>query len=227
MFFAPDSISLSLSLSLSYLTCLSSDIRNQGYGDLTMPFELRWFNLFFTIIGTAFAASVLSSLSSLSQDLQDLQKFYAWKNREVSARLIAEMDGDEEDADGENDNNLNMKEIDEYEFLVGSLIMLDKIKKEDVIEIMDKFRELAGADNRITKEDIERHNIGIFRTASSMVRTKSEAGFWNNMPSTSDFFAAATRNVPAISTSGRGFPSLQRTKSNDSGVEVQLDTVQE
>ena len=121
-----------------------------GYGDLDMPFNLRWFNLFFTIIGTTFAAAILGSLASLKESVGDMRRYNAWKNREVSTRLIADMEGD-----GDN-------EIDEYEFLVGSLITLEKITKEDVKEIMDKFRELAGDDQRITHEDIERHNIEMF-----------------------------------------------------------------
>ena len=125
--------------------------------------------MFFTIIGSTFAASTLGSLASLKRDLANMRKFHAWKNREVSTRLIADM----EDDGGDND------EIDEYGFLVGSLITLDKISKDDVKEIMDRFRELAGGSLRITKYDIERHNFTIFQKHQSSARIKRESStFW-------------------------------------------------
>lgn len=112
-----------------------------------MPNNLRWFNLLFTVIGTAFAASLLGSLADLKNEIENIRKFYVWKNREVSMRLIADMEGDD---DGQ---------LDAYEFLIGSLITLDKIQREDVRVIMDKFRELAGEDEVITEEDIENHTV--------------------------------------------------------------------
>jgi hypothetical protein len=111
-----------------------------------MPLNLRWFNVFFAIIGTAYAASLLGSLADLKKEMDNIRRFYVWKNREVSMRLIADMEGD------------NDGQLDEYEFLLGSLITLRKIKREDVKEIMDKFRELAGEDQVITEHDIENHN---------------------------------------------------------------------
>jgi hypothetical protein len=117
-----------------------------GYGDLNMPLNLRYFNVFFAIIGTAFAASLLGSLADLKNQMDNMRRLYVWKNREVSMRLIADMEGD------------NDGQLDEYEFLLGSLITLQKIKREDVKEIMDRFRELAGEDQVITEADIENHN---------------------------------------------------------------------
>lgn len=61
-------------------------------------------------------------------------------------QLIADMEGDR-------DNKL-----DEYEYLIGSLITLEKLKREDVKEIMDKFRELSGDDHVIDVTDIEDHH---------------------------------------------------------------------
>lgn len=120
-----------------------------GYGDLTAPSDLKWFNILFAVIGTAFAAKLLKSLADLDGDLDDMRRFYDWNQMELSVGLIDSM---ESNGDGN---------IDEYEFLVASLIALNKVKKEDITEIMDKFREVAacGDDHQnITKEDIELNN---------------------------------------------------------------------
>jgi hypothetical protein len=97
-----------------------------------MPYNMRWFQIFYTTLGTAFVGSVFGGIASLKKEIQDLRRFYAWKRREVSKRLIEDMNGDDDD------------KIDQYEFLVGSLLMLKKIGKSDVAQIMDKFRALAG-----------------------------------------------------------------------------------
>jgi hypothetical protein len=104
-----------------------------GYGDLDMPFDFRWFQIFYTTFGTALVGSVFGAIASLKTDIQSLRRFYAWRRREVSKRLIEDMKGNSDD-----------DRIDQFEFLVGSLIMLNKVEKDDIVQIMDKFRELAG-----------------------------------------------------------------------------------
>eukprot|EP00526_Cylindrotheca_closterium_P013391 CAMPEP_0113651462 /NCGR_PEP_ID=MMETSP0017_2-20120614/27424_1 /TAXON_ID=2856 /ORGANISM="Cylindrotheca closterium" /LENGTH=522 /DNA_ID=CAMNT_0000564121 /DNA_START=67 /DNA_END=1635 /DNA_ORIENTATION=- /assembly_acc=CAM_ASM_000147 len=126
-----------------------------GYGDLDMPFDLRWFNFFFAIVGTTFAASILSSLSDLKTNMKEMRRLYVWKHQEVSMQLIADMEGD-------GDNSL-----DEYEFLIGSLLTLEKIQPEDVEEIMDKFRALAGADGIIDQKDVEDHHAKLSTLSKS------------------------------------------------------------
>jgi len=39
---------------------------------------------------------------------------------------------------------LNDDKLDQYEFVVGSLLLLQKVKTDDINQIMEKFRELAG-----------------------------------------------------------------------------------
>lgn len=43
--------------------------------------------------------------------------------------------------------------LDQYEFLVGSLLTLGKLTSEDIKPIMDKYRELAGNKGFISVED--------------------------------------------------------------------------
>lgn len=44
--------------------------------------------------------------------------------------------------------------VDQFEFMVGSLLMLNKIDRNDVGQIMDKFRELAGDKGFILSQDL-------------------------------------------------------------------------
>ena len=48
--------------------------------------------------------------------------------------------------------------ITEYEFLVASLLTLNKLSKNDLSEIMSKFKELAGDDLCIDTNDIAVHH---------------------------------------------------------------------
>jgi hypothetical protein len=110
-----------------------------------MPFQLRWFNIFFTTLGTAFVGSVFGGIASLKSDVSDLRRFYAWKRREVSKRMIEDMKGTDSD-----------NTLDQFEFLVGSLLMLNKVESSDVEQIMDKFRELAGSNGYVMYSDAEK-----------------------------------------------------------------------
>ena len=62
-----------------------------GYGDINQPFELRYFNIFFTSLGTAFVGNCLASLSGLTEEINDHRRYYAWKRRELSKMLIDEL----------------------------------------------------------------------------------------------------------------------------------------
>lgn len=108
-----------------------------------MPFELRWFQIFFTTFGTAFVGAVFGAFAGLKDEVTDMRRFYAWKRREVSKRLIEEMQAGSDSDD----------KIDQFEFMVGSLLMLNKISKSDVEQIMDKYRELTGSKGYIVAED--------------------------------------------------------------------------
>eukprot|EP00934_Nitzschia_sp_Nitz4_P009265 Nitzschia sp. Nitz4//scaffold31_size150131//117489//120534//NITZ4_002847-RA/size150131-augustus-gene-0.8-mRNA-1//1//CDS//3329547716//9255//frame0 len=115
-----------------------------GYGDLDMPFDMRWFQIFYTTFGTAFMGAVFGAAASLKSDITDLSRFYAWKRREVSKRMIEDFQG----PDGDD-------RVDQYEFLVGSLLMLNKLSSSDIEQIMDKFRDLAGNKGYIIADDAD------------------------------------------------------------------------
>jgi hypothetical protein len=111
-----------------------------------MPFELRWFQIFYTTLGTALVGSVFAGVANLKGELNDLRRYYAWKRRHVCKRLIEDMKGGDSDDD----------KIDQYEFMVASLLTLNKIRISDVEQIMDQFRKLAGPNGYIEfTEDAE------------------------------------------------------------------------
>ena len=87
--------------------------------------------------------SVFAGMANLKSELNDIRRLYAWKRREVSKRLIEDMKGG---------NSMDNK-IDQYEFMVGSLLTLNKIQPSDVAQIMDQFRALAGEKGYIMYSD--------------------------------------------------------------------------
>mmetsp|Transcript_24070 Transcript_24070/g.56920 ORF Transcript_24070/g.56920 Transcript_24070/m.56920 type:complete len:624 (-) Transcript_24070:175-2046(-) len=111
-----------------------------GYGDLAQPFLLRWVNIFFVTFGTAFVGSVFGSLASMRSEINDLRRYHAWKRRDVSRQLIREL-------------QVNDDKLDQFEFVLGSLILLGKVGSDDIMNIMDKFRELAGTNGYIADID--------------------------------------------------------------------------
>lgn len=111
-----------------------------GYGDPDMPFHLRWFNIFFTTFGTAFVGTVFGSLAGLQDEINDHRRYYAWKRREMSKMMVDEL-------------QVNDDKLDQYEFVLGSLLLLQKVKTEDITQIMEKFHELAGDKNYICVSD--------------------------------------------------------------------------
>jgi hypothetical protein len=103
-----------------------------GYGDLEMPFDMRWFQIFYLVISTFFVGGALGKIGSLQDELQGIRRYYAWERREVSKGMVEDMQ-----AEG-HDNN-----IDQYEFVVASLLELQKISSDDILPIMEKYRVLA------------------------------------------------------------------------------------
>ena len=120
-----------------------------GYGDLQMPFHMRWFQIFYLTLSTYFVGSALGKLGDLRSELEDLKRYYVWENRKVTRRFIEEMQAYEHDG-----------RVDQFEFLVGSLLVLNKISSDDITPIMNRYRSLAGDRGFITMgEDTEEDKI--------------------------------------------------------------------
>lgn len=116
-----------------------------GYGDLQMSHQMRFFQVFYLCFGTFFVGNTLGKLSSLQSEMEGLRRLYAWEQREVSQDMIR--------SDQANATDIN---VDQFEFVVASLLNLGKINSKDDIEpIMHKFRKLA-----MSSGDIGYINIG-------------------------------------------------------------------
>lgn len=75
-------------------------------------------------------------------EIADRRNYFAWRRREVSKHMIKEL-------------QINDDKLDQYEFMVASLLLLNKIEQSDVDQIMDKFRELAGDKQYVCVEEEE------------------------------------------------------------------------
>jgi len=113
-----------------------------GYGDLDMPVNLRWFNIFFAPVGTAFVGSVFGSLAGLKKEIEDHTNYHAWNRRELSKMMV-------------NEFQVLDETLDQNEFVLGSLLVLQKVKTNDIERIMNKFRELAGDKKYISTNDMD------------------------------------------------------------------------
>lgn len=105
-----------------------------------MPFSFRWFQIIYLTVGTYFVGGALGKLASLKQELEDTRRLYAWQRRIVSKGMVMDM-------------NMNDDIVDQYEFIVSSLLSLGKISSDDVAPVMDRFRSLAGEKGYIQISD--------------------------------------------------------------------------
>lgn len=113
-----------------------------GYGDLTMDEGMRDFQIFYLVISTFVVGDVLGKIADLGDEIQQLRRNWAFERREVSRGMI-------DDFQGYNNDGL----LDQYEFVVASLLFLNKISPKDINPIMKKFKQLAGDDNQISIDD--------------------------------------------------------------------------
>lgn len=105
---------------------------------------MRVFQVFYLILATYFVGNTLGGLASLKDEINDMKAYEAWNRRELSRGLVDELQPYHHD-----------DKIDQYEFLVASLVILGKISYSDVVPIMDKYRSLACDEGFIKVEEVE------------------------------------------------------------------------
>ena len=114
-----------------------------GYGDLSQPKGLLYFKIPYLLISTVLVGNALGNLGNLNEELAKARKQHQWNSRPVTKRLIDQMQAYEHD-----------DKVDQFEFLVASLVCLGKVSSDDIRPIMDKFREHAGNKSYIAIEDM-------------------------------------------------------------------------
>lgn len=105
-----------------------------GYGDMTMSASMKAFQVLYLCLGTFFVGNTLGKLATLKQDMDGLCRQHAWEEREVSKEMIRADQG-----------SIHDSRVDQYEFVVASLLNLGKVSPSDITPIMNKFRKLAEA----------------------------------------------------------------------------------
>ena len=143
-----------------------------GYGDLKMSFGLRWFQIFYLIVSTYFVGNTLGGLAALKDEIASILSHTAWSRRKNSKGLIEELQPYENDG-----------KIDQYEWALASLVILGKVRYDDLLPIMDKFRDLAGQSGFIEEpeeneeepeNDLERAKGGNKEDADTDTTTRKE-----------------------------------------------------
>lgn len=129
-----------------------------GYGDVQIPWDYRWFQIFYLTLSTYFVGSALGRLSNLKHELEELRLYYAWERREVSKAMIDEMKARSHES-----------RLDQYEFVVASLLTMRKISPRDVHRIMDKYRMLASPNGYIELSIVEERGQGRAELEASYV----------------------------------------------------------
>ena len=94
------------------------------------------------MLSTVLVGNALGKLGSLRSELAEVSREHAWSRRKVTKRLIDEMQAYDHD-----------DKVDQYEFLVSSLITLGKISSDDIRPIMAKFKGMAGSKGYISIDD--------------------------------------------------------------------------
>ena len=49
-----------------------------GYGDYTIPEEMRWFQIIYLTISTYLVGNALGKLGNLHSDLEQVRRYHAW-----------------------------------------------------------------------------------------------------------------------------------------------------
>jgi hypothetical protein len=133
-----------------------------GYGDLVSPYGLRLFSIVYLLLATYVVGSSFGRLGSLYKELSELKRRHVWDHRPVTRQFVQDM---KTTGSGEYDDD----KVDQYEFMIASLIMLGKIDATDLRLVMDKFRKLAGDKGYISVDsDVTEETVADVETADEL-----------------------------------------------------------
>lgn len=107
-----------------------------GYGDYAMPDYMRWFQIIYLSLGTYFTGSALGKLSALKEEMETIRRYHAFERREVNKHMMHYL------------SSTGTGRVDQYEFVIASLLNLGKIDADDIDPIMEKFRSLEASSGR-------------------------------------------------------------------------------
>lgn len=122
-----------------------------GYGDYTIPYTMRWFQIFYLMLSTFFVGQLLGRLGGLKSTLEEQRRFHAWEKLDVNKHMMYYFSGSD-----------NPVKVDQYEFVLASLLNLGKISPADIEPITDKFKLLvkdSGHDSYIRISDVPEEGV--------------------------------------------------------------------
>jgi hypothetical protein len=93
---------------------------------------MRWFQIFYLTLGAYFTGNALGRFGTMNEELTEIRRYHAWQRREVNKNMMHYLTSTDDTS-----------RVDQYEFVIASLMNLGKINVSDVEPIMDKFRMLA------------------------------------------------------------------------------------
>mmetsp|Transcript_8715 Transcript_8715/g.21135 ORF Transcript_8715/g.21135 Transcript_8715/m.21135 type:complete len:783 (-) Transcript_8715:563-2911(-) len=114
-----------------------------GYGDKSITtVAARMFCVFYLLISTSMVSAALGNLASLQMLKSRKKKQWEFEQRKLSPEMMAEMD-----TDGNG--------VDQFEFCLATLVAMEKLSRDDLEPILEKFRELdADGSGVLTKADL-------------------------------------------------------------------------
>lgn len=101
--------------------------------------------MFYMMFSTYFVGNTLGGLASLREELEDVRQTTAWQRRQVTKAMIDELQPEVHDG-----------KIDQYEFVLASLLQLGKVSAKDITPIMNKFRSVMTDDGYIVEAEAEK-----------------------------------------------------------------------
>lgn len=97
-----------------------------------MPEYMRPMQIFYLTLSTYFTGNALGRLSSMKDDIEKIRRYHAFERREVNKNMMHFLASTDDPS-----------RVDQYEFVIASLMNLEKIDYDDIAPIMEKFRSLA------------------------------------------------------------------------------------
>ena len=101
-----------------------------GYGDLrlTQPMDKMWVSMF-VFLAIACVSAAIAQVGSLRMTIQAYKRQEMLQNKRLALSLVSQLD-------------VNERGVSKFEYLAACLVSLEKVKPEEVANIMHQFDEL-------------------------------------------------------------------------------------
>lgn len=174
---------------------------------MTSKPAMRYFQILYLMISTYFVGNLWGKLGNLKDSVKKTKRYHAWQRREVNKHMMYYLSSSDDP-----------KRIDQYEFVLASLLNLGKISHDDVRPIMDKFRLLvqhSGDCGYIRVEDVPEEQDDDLSEELDEVACEHEQ--WTH--------SSKRDNMKRQKSNRRLLMVVERPTSPGSPPEIQIETV--